>query len=394
MRKRSTTKSWRSAGLHIVGTERHDSRRIDNQLRGRAGRQGDPGSSRFFLSLQDDLLRIFGGERMQNLMLRLGMEEDVPIESNLITKRIAAAQKAVEAQNFDSRKHLLEYDDVMNKQRKAVYSMRRELLEGADQKERIMEMTRGVIAAMLDMRCPENAHPETWDMAGIQTDMLTRFGVRVAPGDLAGMKTAQIEEELMTRARDTYEAKEALVGASLLREAERNIMLHIIDDQWKDHLLSMDHLKEGIGLRGYGQKDPLVEYKKEGFTLFQDMMDRIEDEAVRYLYFLRFEQNPSPPGFSNDDYLDEDQEAEEERKRAETRRVAEELQKQTAQNAVQDMTRKIQRQHEKELKELQMVGSASAGTASQTVVNGGPRVGRNDPCPCGSGKKYKKCHGA
>jgi preprotein translocase subunit SecA len=231
-------------------------------------------------------------------------------------------------------------------------------------------------------------------MAGVQTDMLTRFGVRVLPGDLAGLKSAQMEEELFTRAKNTYEAKEALVGASLLREAERNIMLHIIDDQWKDHLLSMDHLKEGIGLRGYGQKDPLVEYKKEGFTLFQDMMDRIEDETVRYLYFLRFEQNPNPGGFSNDDYLDEDQEAEEERQRAETKRVAEELQKQAAQSAVQDMTRKIQRQHEKELKELQMVGSGSAGTASQTVVNGGPRVGRNDPCPCGSGKKYKKCHGA
>jgi len=381
-------------GLHIVGTERHDSRRIDNQLRGRAGRQGDPGSSRFFLSLQDDLLRIFGGERMQNLMLRLGMEEDIPIESGMITKRIAAAQKAVEAQNFESRKHLLEYDDVMNKQRQAVYGMRRQLLEGADQKERIMEMTRGVIAAMLEMRCPEDARPDTWDLAGVQTDMLTRFGVRVPTADLGGMKVAQMEEVLFTRAETTYEAKEALVGASLLREAERNIMLHIIDDQWKDHLLSMDHLKEGIGLRGYGQKDPLVEYKKEGFTLFQDMMDRIEDETVRYLYFLRFEQNPTQPGFSNDDYLDEEQEAEEERKRAETRRVAEELQKQAAQSAVQDMTRKIQRQHEKELAELQMVGSASAGTASQTVVNGGPRVGRNDPCPCGSGKKYKKCHGA
>jgi preprotein translocase subunit SecA len=247
---------------------------------------------------------------------------------------------------------------------------------------------------MLDMRCPENAHPETWDMAGVQTDMLTRFGVRVAPADLAGQKATQMEEELFTRAKDTYEAKESLVGASLMREAERNIMLHIIDDQWKDHLLSMDHLKEGIGLRGYGQKDPLVEYKKESFTLFQDMMDRIEDETVRYLYFLRFEQSPSQLGFSSDDYLDEDQEAEEERKRAEARRVAEDLQKQAAQSAVQDMTRKIQRQHEKELKELQMVGAASAGTASQTVVNGGPRVGRNDPCPCGSGKKYKKCHGA
>ena len=256
-------------GLHIVGTERHDSRRIDNQLRGRAGRQGDPGSSRFFLSLQDDLLRIFGGERMQNLMLRLGMEEDVPIESNMITKRIAAAQKAVEAQNFDSRKHLLEYDDVMNKQRKAVYALRRGLLEGADQKDRIMEMSRGVIGAMLEMRCPESERPDSWDLTGMQTDMLTRFGVRVATAELGGMKVAEMEELLFEKARDTYDAKEALVGASLLREAERNIMLHIIDDQWKDHLLSMDHLKEGIGLRGYGQKDPLVEYKKESFTLFR-----------------------------------------------------------------------------------------------------------------------------
>ncbi len=165
-------------GLHIVGTERHDSRRIDNQLRGRAGRQGDPGSSRFFLSLQDDLLRIFGGERMQNLMLRLGMEEDVPIESNLITKRIAAAQKAVEAQNFESRKHLLEYDDVMNKQRQAVYGMRRQLLEGVDQKERVLEMTKGVVGGIVDVRCPANSHPENYDLAGLQTDMLTQFGVR------------------------------------------------------------------------------------------------------------------------------------------------------------------------------------------------------------------------
>jgi preprotein translocase subunit SecA len=380
-------------GLHIVGTERHDSRRIDNQLRGRAGRQGDPGSSRFFLSLQDDLLRIFGGERMQNLMLRLGMEEDVPIESRLITKRIAAAQKAVEAQNFESRKHLLEYDDVMNKQRQAVYSMRRQLLEGVDQKERIMEMTRGVVGGIIDARCPENAHPDTWDLSGIQTDMLTQFGVRVAPGDLGGMKAEEIEEELFGRARDAYEAKESLVGSSLMREAERNIMLHVIDDQWKDHLLSMDHLKEGIGLRGYGQKDPLVEYKKESYTLFQDMMDRIEDETVRYLYFLRFEQTPGALPFSNDDYADEDGEFEQEQKRIAQSKAAEEQQRLAAQSAVQDMTRNIQRQHDRELKELQF-SNGGGGTAPKTVSNGGPKVRRNDPCPCGSGKKYKKCHGA
>ena len=381
-------------GLHIVGTERHDSRRIDNQLRGRAGRQGDPGSSRFFLSLQDDLLRIFGGERMQNLMLRLGMEEDVPIESKLITKRIAKAQEAVEAQNFDSRKHLLEYDDVMNKQRQAVYGMRRQLLEGADQKERVLEMTKGVVAGIVTRRCPEGARPEAFELAGIQTDMLTQFGVRISPSDLHEMNADQIELELYERAAATYQAKEDLVGASLMREAERNIMLHVIDDQWKDHLLSMDHLKEGIGLRGYGQKDPLVEYKKESWDLFRDMMDRIEDETVRYLYFLRFEHNPRPFAEDDSEYEEEDSEAIEEQKRIEAQRQLEEQQRLAAQSAVQDMTRSIQKQHERELKDLQMLGSNGGGTAGHTVANGGPKVGRNDPCPCGSGKKYKKCHGA
>ena len=381
-------------GLHIVGTERHDSRRIDNQLRGRAGRQGDPGSSRFFLSLQDDLLRIFGGERMQNLMLRLGMEEDVPIESNMITKRIAAAQKAVEAQNFDSRKHILEYDDVMNKQRQAVYGMRRQLLEGADQKDRVLEMTKGVVGGMVDMRCPEDARVDTWDLSGLQTDMLTKFGARVLPAELAGMNASQMEDLLMDRAAATYQAKEELVGASLLRDAERNIMLHVIDDLWKDHLLSMDHLKEGIGLRGYGQKDPLVEYKKEGFKLFQDMMDRIEDETVRYLYFLRFEQNPEALPFANNDSEYEEDEVDvAEQTRVAQAKLAEEQQRVAAQSAVLDMTRNIKKQHERELKDLQFAGTNGSGTASQTVANAAPKVGRNDPCPCGSGKKYKKCHG-
>jgi preprotein translocase subunit SecA len=381
-------------GLHIVGTERHDSRRIDNQLRGRAGRQGDPGSSRFYLSLQDDLLRIFGGERMQNLMLRLGMEEDIPIESKLITRRIKSAQEAVEAQNFEARKHLLEYDDVMSKQRKAVYGMRRQLLEGLDQKERVMEMTRGAIGSAVDRRCPEGTHPDTWDLSGLQTDVLTQFGARVNPADLAGMNSDQIEEELFERSRQTYQAKEDLVGASLMREAERNIMLHVIDDQWKDHLLSMDHLKEGIGLRGYGQKDPLVEYKKESFQLFQDMMDRIEDETVRYLYFLRFEQSAPALPFVNSDDDEEEEGPSEEQQRIEQSKAAEEDQRRAAQNAVQDMTRNIQRQHEKELKDLQFTGTNGSGTANKTVSNGGPKTGRNDPCPCGSGKKYKKCHGA
>jgi preprotein translocase subunit SecA len=388
-------------GLHITGTERHDSRRIDNQLRGRAGRQGDPGSSRFFLSLQDDLLRIFGGDRMQNLMLRLGMEEDVPIESKLITKRIAAAQKAVEAQNFDSRKHLLEYDDVMNKQRVAIYGMRRSLLEGLDQKARVMEMTQGVIAAAVEKACPTDARPSEWDLNLLQTEMLSRIGLRVNPADFGGMTADKIEDELIQRATAMYQAKEELVGASLMREAERNIMLHIIDDQWKDHLLQMDHLKEGIGLRGYGQKDPLVEYKRESYDLFQEMMDRIEDETVRYLYFLRFEfSNPTLPFQSTDDEeemaVEEPQapELDEEQRRLAASQAAAEERRRAAQSAVQDLNRGLQKKHEKELRELQFGGAAATeSTASKTVSNGGPKVGRNDPCPCGSGKKYKKCHG-
>jgi preprotein translocase subunit SecA len=221
--------------------------------------------------------------------------------------------------------------------------------------------------------------------------MLTQFGVRINPVDLTEMKGDQIDVELYERAKAAYQAKEDLVGASLLREAERNIMLHVIDDQWKDHLLSMDHLKEGIGLRGYGQKDPLVEYKKESYTLFQDMMDRIEDETVRYLYFLRFEQSPAALPFAN---ADEDDEETEEQKRIEVSKALEEEQKRAAQSAVQDMTRNIQKQHERELKDLQFAGTNGSGTTKQPVVNGGPKVGRNDPCPCGSGKKYKKCHGA
>src|SRR5271166_2250913 len=276
----------RIGGLHVLATERHESRRIDNQLRGRAGRQGDPGSSRFYLSLQDDLMRIFGGERMQNLMLRLGMEEDVPIESRLISKRIAAAQKAVEAQNFAARKHLLEYDDVMNKQRQAVYGMRRHLLEGQDQRARLHEIIEGIVASYIDIRCPEKEVPSAYDLTGLQTDVLTQFGLKVALPDLGGLTRTEIENKISDLLKHRYQEKEDLIGPDNLREAERIIMLNVIDNQWKDHLLSMDHLKEGIGLRGYGQKDPLIEYKKESFSLFQDMMDRIEDESIRWLFFM------------------------------------------------------------------------------------------------------------
>jgi preprotein translocase subunit SecA len=400
-------------GLHVLGTERHESRRIDNQLRGRAGRQGDPGSSRFYLSLQDDLMRIFGGERMQNLMLRLGMEEDVPIESRLITKRIASAQEAVEAQHFASRKHLLEYDDVMNKQRQAVYGMRRQLIEGKDQTERIKEIIQGIVASFSDMRCPEKAHASTYDLSGLQSDVLSQFGVKVDLEELNGLLKQEIEDHIIDLLERRFKEKEDLIGPEHMREAERFVMLRVIDDQWKDHLLSMDHLKEGIGLRGYGQKDPLIEYKKESFELFQDMMDRIEDESIRYLFFLQIApptagvsgepgggeggegggpdglpQRPRPLlPFSSEDEDDEDDDddaalvsASSEERRA-------------AQSTVENFTRNIQRKKDKEMAALQFAGGSNA-TAEKKQAISEKKAGRNDPCPCGSGKKYKKCHGA
>jgi preprotein translocase subunit SecA len=381
-------------GLHIIGTERHESRRIDNQLRGRAGRQGDPGSARFYLSLQDDLMRIFGGHRMQNLMLKLGMEEDVPIESKLITRRIAAAQKAVEAQHFASRKHVLEYDDVMNKQRQAVYKMRHALLEGEDQKPRVLETIEGILASYIDIRCPEKTHVSTYDWTGLESDVLTQFGVKIRTAELRGKDRRDVETEIHEQLLQKYADKEELIGVELMREMERVIMLNVIDNQWKDHLLSMDHLKEGIGMRAYGQKDPLIEYKKESFILFQDMMDRIEDEAVRFLFFMQRQEDDNrggPPVNVPHPELWEDEEDDEDE--VEAVAVASDQERRAAQTSVMDLTRTIQRKKEKELAALQFVGGDST-TAQKPVIAKDKGVGRNDPCPCGSGKKYKKCHGA
>ncbi len=370
-------------GLHIVATERHESRRIDNQLRGRAGRQGDPGSSRFFLSLQDDLLRIFGGERMQNLMLRLGMEEDVPIESKLISRRIQKAQEAVEAQNFEARKHLLEYDDVNNKQRQAVYGLRRQLLEGIDQKEHILEMVQGIVAQYLDMRCPDDKHPDLWDLATLRNDVLSQFGAKIDLAELGGLTRDEISDHIFDRLKEKYQEKEDLVGADVMRQTERIVMLQVIDNQWKDHLLSMDELKQGIGNRAYGQKDPLVEYKKESYELFTAMMDRIEDETVRFLFFLQVSAGGPPPMPFPDEEPEENEEP--------ARPDASEQQRQAAKASMEDFTRNIQRKKERELAELHFGGDGSDGPKQ---VMAGQKVGRNDPCPCGSGKKYKKCHGA
>ncbi len=375
-----------AGGLHIAGTERHESRRIDNQLRGRVGRQGDPGSSRFFLSLQDDLLRILGGDRIQILMLRLGMEEDVPIESKLITKRIASAQKAVEAQNFASRKHVKEYDDVMDKQRKAVYGLRRELLKGSDMKEKIFEIVDGILATFIDLHCPEGTDPYKWDLTALQTDINSQFGLRVAPAELASMGRVDMEAHILDRLRKRYDEKEESVTSEVMRETERMIWLSVIDQQWKDHLLSMDHLKEGIGMRAYGQKDPLIEYKKEGFQIFQDMMDRIEDETVRFLFFLQSVRSERRDGGGWGD--DDDQSG-----TPEPVSVPADEDRKEAQSSFVDLTRNIHRKKEREMEMLQFTGGEASATPAAQVIKG-DKIGRNDPCHCGSGKKYKKCHGS
>jgi preprotein translocase subunit SecA len=374
-------------GLLIFGTERHEARRIDNQLRGRAGRQGDPGASRFYLSLEDDLMRIFAKEWVSNLLQRLGMEEGVPIESRLITRRIEAAQKAVEAQNFEARKHLLEYDDVMNKQRQAVYGLRRQLLEGIDQKELILEdYVRDILGGLLDKHAGKDAHAEDWDIKGLKNQIFTRFGVDIAAEGIEADKLNRTElgDAIFDKLKERYDAKEQLIGPEAMRHHERIIMLSVIDQQWKDHLLSMDHLREGIGLRGYGQHDPLVEYKRESFDMFEAMMERFEEETVRYLYLMQIieapRRAPQPalsPGDGNGDAA---------------AAFTTGSRRDRATTSMDDMEEAFQRRKRRELEQARMAGAGEQGTVQQVVR--GDKVGRNDPCPCGSGKKYKKCCGA
>ncbi len=338
-------------GLHILGTERHEARRIDNQLRGRAGRQGDPGSSRFFLSLEDDLLRIFGGERVKALMFRLGMTEGVPIESTLISKRIENAQKAVEAQNFEARKHLLEYDDVMNRQRETIYSIRRAVLEGKEQKEYILNVAEEISREVVEMHCPRDQHPDQWNLPQFSGEVLSQFGIdlKTAGIEPKDLNHVQLADALAEKVRARYAEKEQQFGMEMARWLERRILLDIVDSQWKDHLLTLDHLKEGIGLRGYAQKDPLVEFKKEAFILFEDMMGRIDTEAVRFLYLMQ----PAKP---------------------------------------EEEAKQIERRQRRQQQELQYQTGPAQAEAPKPVRTGA-KIGRNDPCPCGSGKKYKKCCG-
>ncbi len=390
-----------AGGLFILGTERHEARRIDNQLRGRAGRQGDPGASRFYLSLEDDLMRIFAKEWVSGLLQRLGMEEGVPIESRMISRRIEKAQEAVEAQHFESRKHLLEYDDVMNKQREAVYGLRRRLLEGVEQKDLILEdYVAGILSELLEQNVPVKAHPADWNIKGLKDAIFTRFGVDILAEGIKPdtLNRQELGDAIFDKLKERYDTKEKLIGPEAMRYHERMMMLSVLDQQWKDHLLNMDHLKEGIGLRGYGQKDPLVEYKRESFDMFEDMMQRFQEDTVRYLYLMQIitRGDAGPIGPTAGGPQDQDQGGPagvpalgsgggtDGNGHRPPRSVA---------TSVDDLEEAFQRRKRRELEQARMAGAGERQPV-QRVVRGSAKVGRNDPCPCGSGKKYKKCHGA
>ena len=347
-------------GLHIVGTERHESRRIDNQLRGRSGRQGDPGSSRFYLSLEDDLMRIFGSDRISGLMQRLGMEEGVPIEHGMVSRAIERAQKQVEGRNFEARKHLLEYDDVMNKQRESIYGLRRSILEGREGKEYILNAADEIVDYLVDTHVPEDPNAPA-NEAELNAELFDFFGVdlKTAAVDLDSMRRDEVKERITEAVNRRFEEKERGVGPEVMRLHSKYLLLQVIDAQWKDHLLMLDHLKEGIGLRGYGQRDPLIEYKKESFDLFQEMMERIQDRVVKYLWKIDVVVERE----------DQSQQHEQERQR------------------VQRSLPTPQPPRQQPMYFSGPQGQQAPAKRSQD------KVGRNDPCPCGSGKKYKKCHG-
>ncbi len=481
-----------AGGLHILGTERHESRRVDNQLRGRAGRQGDPGASRFYLSLEDDLMRIFAREWVSTLLQRLGMEEGVPIESGMISRRIEAAQKAVESQNFESRKHVLEYDDVMNKQREAVYGLRRQLMEGVDQRQLITEdYVSTILSNLLDENAPEKAHPDQWKTEALFNGIHDNFGARLESElDLSSLNRHQLGEAIFEKLGARYAIKEKILGQNPMRYHERIVMLSVLDGLWKDHLLAMDHLKEGIGLRGYAQQDPLVAYKKESFEMFEAMMLRFQEDTTRHLFRMQIlgpdgtpietpeqlaalqqpppveqtelqrslqqppipglqhapQPDPEAPGASNGvraslapqrssapadpgaaahppapanmPPLQPDptpggprpntqggntQSTNPPRPSAAPRldSTRPEMPRPQPSRAlpttIDALERDFERRKERELNSARAAGGNGNGNGSSNGVSprkAGAKVGRNDDCPCGSGKKYKKCHGA
>jgi len=354
-------------GLHVLGTERHESRRIDNQLRGRSGRQGDPGSSRFYLSLEDDLLRIFGGERIAGIMDRLGVEEDQPIEHALVTKAIENAQRRVEGHNFEMRKHLLEYDDVMNQQREVVYSQRKEILEGGRLREMVLDMIDEVGEGLVAQYTDQKRYADEWDLPGLREAFQQSFSfpLELDKESLEDMKQEDLRTAIIEKCRAYYEKKGKAFGEDVMRDLERFILLQALDSLWKDHLLNIDHLKEGIGLRGYAQKNPLFEYKKEGFELFVDMLASVREDAVRKLFAVQLAEQKAVP---------------------------------TLHHAPAPRMFLVRGGHDA-LPNPQLASPPSEmemraeATHPMPARRDGRKVGRNDPCPCGSGKKYKKCCG-
>ena len=340
-------------GLHIIGTERHESRRIDNQLRGRAGRQGDPGSSRFYLSLEDDLLRIFGSDRLSSIMGKLGMVEGEPIEHRMISKAIEGAQRKVEGHNFEIRKHLLEYDDVMNKQREVIYELRTQVLGAEQLKDTFLEMLEEVVDDFVAEQLSADLHPEEWDLAALDEAIKRQFGVEINVQEFPRTRAdlTSLREFIFERLRQSYDQKEAQMGEPMMRHLEKVIMLQLIDTRWKDHLLAMDHLKEGIGLRGYAQKNPLNEYKREAFEMFSAMMGLIKTEITAYLFKIQA-------------------------------------------GKLEETVPKMDGRRPRYI-EHRGGGPAGNGDGKPTPVRReGRKIGRNEPCPCGSGKKYKRCCGA
>ncbi len=364
-----------AGGLHIVGTERHESRRIDNQLRGRSGRQGDPGSSRFYLSLEDNLMRIFAADWVQRVMARMGLKEDDIIESPLVTKQIANAQRKVEAHNFDIRKNLLDFDDVNNDQRKVIYGQRDELLEAESVQENVEGIRADVVADLVERHVPANSIDDQWDLPGLEAALREEYGVQMPLVQEAAARTELDAETIMREVQDTvakvFTDKEAQIGAENMRMLEKHIMLNVLDENWKQHLARMDYLRQGIHLRGYAQKQPKQEYKKEAFELFSEMLDKVKREVITLLARVRI-------------------------------RTEEEIvQAEAAERArAEAMARQMQFQHaeagglgaDEEAAEF-AAGQGAAAAAPATIVREGAKVGRNDPCPCGSGKKYKHCHG-
>ena len=334
-------------GLHIIGTERHESRRIDNQLRGRSGRQGDPGSSRFYLSLEDDLMRIFAADRLSGLMQRIGMAEDEPIEHGLISKAIENAQSRVEDHNFSIRKNIIEYDDVMNQQREIIYRQRREALQGDNLRPEIFDMIEDCIDSIVQDNTEEKTYAEDWNLDAIKSEMSRIFGLQpdLSPESLGDMIPEELREYLFELLEKRYEEREREFSEPIMRDLENFILLQTVDTLWKDHLLNMDYLKEGIGLRGYGQQDPLVAYKREGHQMFQEMIARIKEETLQKLYHIQIQR--------------------------------------------EDQLQEMRAEHE----DQPMFFGPPEEPAQQQAVRKNAKVGRNDPCPCGSGKKYKKCHG-